>query len=175
MVFPKLRWSLGSQLLGSDILHVQIWSLWFNEAMRRGASTSNGNNSGKLRRQMLKQWSLQTLPEELELLLSQKIAGWWNLHGHGGKFWDWVFLGGTQKVRLQVFVQHWRLVVMRRYSTSISFITKRSSSMKLLILDFLVYTASNSQPVQQAIWGLCWKGMVFVLLKHFCCIQLCNY
>ena len=77
MVFPKLRWSLGSQLLGSDILHVQIWSLWFNEALRRGStSTSNGNNSGKLRRQMLKQWSLQTLPEELELLLSQKIAGW---------------------------------------------------------------------------------------------------
>ena len=77
MVFPKLRWSLGSQLLGSDILHVQIWSLWFNEAMRRGStSSSNANaNSGKLRRQMLKQWSLQTLPEELELLLSQKIAG----------------------------------------------------------------------------------------------------
>ena len=107
----KLRWSLGSQLLGSDILHVQIWSLWFNEALRRGStSTSNGNNSGKLRRQMLKQWSLQTLPEELELLLSQKIAGWWNIHLFmamvDGVLRLGVFLGGTQKVRLQVFVQH---------------------------------------------------------------------
>ena len=86
-----------------------------------------------------------------------------------------VFWEGPKGVRLQVFVQHWRLVVMRRYSTSISFINKRSSLMKLLILDFLVYIACNSQPVHQAICGLCWKGMVFVLLKHFCCIQLCNY
>ena len=50
--------------------------------------------------------------------------------------------------------------------------------MKLLILDFLVYSPSNSRLVQQVIWGLCWKGMVLVLPKHnilVCVIHICSY
>ncbi|CAK9044831.1 unnamed protein product [Durusdinium trenchii] len=70
-------WSIGSQLLGSDIAQVEVWSLWILEAAQRRKEQRPGESRShclrQLRRQMVTRWSLQSLPEDLELALQVRI------------------------------------------------------------------------------------------------------
>lgn len=72
-------WSIGAQLLGSEIYSSKVWTLWINEVVRRRVKhrpeESRGQRIAALRRQMMKHWTLDSLPNELELLLEQFKEG----------------------------------------------------------------------------------------------------
>lgn len=74
-------WSIGSQLLGSEIVNTEVWILWIEEASERRLqqhpAESRSQRLSKIRRQMMKQWNFpsQALPEELEMALKECFPG----------------------------------------------------------------------------------------------------
>lgn len=67
-------WSIGSQLLGSEIVNAEVWTLWLAEAsdrrLQQHPAESRSQRISRIRRQMMKQWNFsQSLPEELEIVL----------------------------------------------------------------------------------------------------------
>ena len=77
-------WSIGSQLLGSEILNMEIWSLWTAEAstrrLQQHPAESRSQRMSKIRRQMMKQWNFSdSLPEELEIILKERAESIWQL------------------------------------------------------------------------------------------------
>ncbi|CAL1172646.1 unnamed protein product [Cladocopium goreaui] len=73
-------WSIGSQLLGSEIVNAEVWTLWLAEAsdrrLQQHPAESRSQRISRIRRQMMKQWNFsQSLPEELEIVVCGSCHG----------------------------------------------------------------------------------------------------
>ncbi|CAJ1332505.1 unnamed protein product [Effrenium voratum] len=69
-------WAIGAQLLGSEVVSKEVWALWISEAVqRRSAENHLSRRISGVRRQMMKQWGIQSMPEGLELAFQLTLQG----------------------------------------------------------------------------------------------------
>ena len=66
-------WGIGSQLLGAEIVNVQVWSLWVSEMVVHSPEASRSKGLKALRQQIAKRWGVERPPEGLEQALQVQL------------------------------------------------------------------------------------------------------
>lgn len=68
------RWRTGAQLLGAEVTEPDVWSVWIHEVVhQRSEGVGRAQRVGQVRSLMARQWSLQRLPEWIELAIQRAL------------------------------------------------------------------------------------------------------
>ena len=62
-------WSIGSQLLGAEIVNSRVWALWVSEMIEQFPEASRARGVSLLRQKMARKWALDRFPDGLEQAL----------------------------------------------------------------------------------------------------------
>lgn len=65
-------WSIGSQLLGAEIVNSRVWALWVSEMIEQFPEASRARGVSLLRQKMARKWALDRFPDGLEQARDRK-------------------------------------------------------------------------------------------------------